>query len=439
MRRLRLCVCLAECRPTRTLQPLNIRQLNGRRYISIEATQPALPTRSTPDILESNRPSNHILESALSDRINAPNLFGESLRSLERLPSPHPSAALQSAKLSALHARLYLPPSFPLQTLARCLVHRSADPDPRFNNAALAALGRAQLCHLMTEHLICRYPRLPTSIIFVALEAYIGSRALSDMTRSWGVDAAAAPGGEVEPGLLQFSRDTPNEPTYEVGFYASKRTEEKRQLLPTEVKTALEEKEEQSPVLQQQRKSRALDVLEVQTSAKVMLSDQFGYPVDSELATTTSIEDASSNFVFAMVGALHLHLGRAAVKTFFADHVMSRQLDISKLFTFKVPNRDLLLLCKREGFEAPVPRLISETGRLSSHPVFVVGIYSGLDKLGEGAGGSIKEAKIRATIAALKGWYLYSPAKFVKPSEAEAVSEQKKWVPNYVDCGEVIC
>ena len=57
---------------------------------------------------------------------------------LEKLPSPHPSAAERSVKLHALRSRLSLPQRFPLQTLARTLVHPSADPNAAFNNASLS-------------------------------------------------------------------------------------------------------------------------------------------------------------------------------------------------------------------------------------------------------------------------------------------------------------
>lgn len=41
------------------------------------------------------------------------------------------------------------------------------------------------------------------------------------------------------------------------------------------------------------------------------------------------------------------------------------------------------------------PRLLKETGRFSNSPIFVVGIYSGADKLGEGFGNSLKMAEYR--------------------------------------------
>jgi hypothetical protein len=86
-----------------------------------------------------------------------------------------------------------------------------------------------------------------------------------------------------------------------------------------------------------------------------------------------------------------------------------------------------------------VARLLSETGRYSIAPVFVVGVYSGVDKLGEGAGSSLDEARIRAAANALRGWYLYRPAEVTKPSDVEGDSARgARWLPNHIDCGEII-
>jgi dsRNA-specific ribonuclease len=93
------------------------------------------------------------------------------------LPSPHPHQADRSVKLSALRSRLSLPPRFPLRTLARTLVHPSADADAHFNNASLSILGRHLLGNYTTEWLLCNYPRLPIAVTFAAADAYIGSLA----------------------------------------------------------------------------------------------------------------------------------------------------------------------------------------------------------------------------------------------------------------------
>lgn len=326
---------------------------------------------------------------------------------IETLPSPHPRSAQTSAKLSALRSRLSIDQRFPLQTLARTLVHPSADPDPAFNNASLSILGANLLGYYTTEHLLCNYPRLPMSVVFAAQYAYIGPKALATIASEWGIEAAAEPGGEVDPGLLQFRRLRSGDD------------------LPAALRPTGPTK------------------WNITTTHKILTSDEFGSasrpPTPQELANQpVPIEEAAQSFVRALIGSLHLHLGRPLVKRFFRDHFLSRHLDLSTLFDFRTPTRDLSRLCAREGFEAPVARLISETGRLSRHPVFVVGVYSGKDKLGEGAGSSLDEARFRAAAAALKGWYLYKPIEVTIPSSMEGEEDLSKWKPNMVDCGEVI-
>lgn len=330
-----------------------------------------------------------------------------SKRPLEQLPSPHPKAAEHSTKLFALRSRLSLPPRFPLPVLARTLVHPSADPDPAFNNASLSILGRHLLGYYTTEWLLCNYPRLPMDVVFAAVEAYIGPKALATVASEWGIEAAAEPGGEVEPGLLQFKRIPAG---HDLPAAFTRQTPWK---------------------------------WNITTTHKIMKTDEFGStmaPVGPHALQKTPVplEEAAQSFVRALIGALHVHLGAPLVKRFFRDHFLSRHLDLSTLFDFRMPTRDLSRLCAREGFEAPVARLISETGRLSRYPVFIVGVYSGNDKLGEGAGSSLNEARIRAAAAALKAWYLYKPVEVTVPSSTEGQVDTSKWRPNFVDCGEVI-
>jgi dsRNA-specific ribonuclease len=328
-------------------------------------------------------------------------------KKLETLPSPHPSAANGSTKLHALRSRLSLQPRFPLPVLARTLVHPSADPDPNFNNASLSILGRQLLGYYTSEYLLCTYPRLPMPVVFAAVDAYIGPKALATIASEWGIEAAAEPGGEVEPGLLQFRRI------------------------------------QSGDELPEAMRRQAPWAWNVTTTHKITKTDEFGNenapPSPHSLKETkVPMEEAAQSFVRALIGALHVHLGSPLVKRFFRDHFLSRHLDVSTLFDFRTPTRDLSRLCAREGFESPVARIISETGRLSRHPVFVVGVYSGKDKLGEGAGSSLDEARTRAAAAALKAWYLYRPAEVTVPSMMEGEIDTSKWRPNIVDCGEVI-
>ncbi|KAJ5091581.1 hypothetical protein NUU61_006451 [Penicillium alfredii] len=311
-------------------------------------------------------------------------------------PSPPVEAARSSAKLAALHARLYLPSRLPLETLARTLVDASADPNPHFNNESLVTLGHDLLTYYTSEHLLCTYPRLPLAVIFSSMYAYAGPKSLAAMAKEWGVEAATLPGGR----LTQFRRIDPGA---EVPGSAEKR--EPRQ----------------------------------QMGRKIFYDNEYGDapsgPVDRNAGV--SAEQASSDFVRAVMGAIYLHAGRPAAKRFFEQHFLSRQLNISSLFSFSQPARDLNRLCARENFEQPVAKIISETGRRSRSPVFVIGIFSGQDKLGEGAGSSLFEGRERAAVAALKGWYLYSPLSVRVPSSMEEEGAAP-WKPVHVDLGEVI-
>ncbi|KAI3318324.1 ribonuclease III [Xylariaceae sp. AK1471] len=348
--------------------------------------------------------------------------FREFASSRRSLPSPHPDRAPRSAKLAALHARLSLSKKIPLQTLGRALVDPSADPHPRFNNANLTFVGASVLQYHTSEWLVTRHPRLPMAILFAAMKGHAGSRALHRIARAWGVEAAAAPGEEVDPGYLQFSPDQPTVLVHKWGFARA----ETKELLKYKWRRGM--------------------------SSRVVFDDPFGntVPVENEgeieledgqsmkeLALEDVEKNAHANFVRAVIGAVYLHCGSDAAKTFVKSHVLSRQLDLANLFNFKLPQRELTRLCARENFDPPVARLLSETGRLSRTPVFVVGIYSGRDKLGEAAGPSLDAAKVAASINALKSWYLYSPAEVGLPSDTLA-EDAAPWKPVYIDMGEII-
>lgn len=324
-------------------------------------------------------------------------------------PSPPVEAATNSAKLAALHARLYLPSRLPLQTLARTLVDATADPNADFNNESLATLGHDLLTYYATEHLLCTYPRLPLTVIFAAMYAYAGPKTLAAMAREWGLEHASLPGGEVDPGLLQFQRVEPGTDVNSVSTLQSPR-----------------------PYAAQKNWRKTV-------TSKIFYDDEFGDQIKGSPSAGegVTVELASATFVRAVMGAIYLHAGRPAAKRFFEQHFLSRHLNISDLFNFSQPARDLARLCARENFEPPVAKIVSETGRKSRHPVFVVGIFSGQDKLGEGAGASLLEARERAALAALKGWYLYSPLNVRVPSSMEE-DGAAPWKPVHVDLGEVI-
>jgi len=372
----------------------------------------------------------------------------------DELKAPSPARARRSGKLAALHARLSLPSKLPLQTLARCLIDSSVDARPGYNNAPLALLGQDLLGYYTSEHLLCHYPRLPLPVLFAAQYAFVGPATLGALRAEWGVEVVASPGQEVDAGLLQLKRVTPGNALSEDGKTL-------RKDMPSLSRLSTGRRNEE------QNYRRGM-------SSRIVYDDQFGdlqtgmpdpdaepFPGAPISSSTTqenntdkvakqevspadgiTVEAASTSFVRALVGALHLHAGASASKAFHAEHILSRHLQLHQLFAFTHPTRDLSRLCLREGFEPPVARLISETGRHSRSPVFVVGVYSGEDKLGEGAGSSLNEGRVRAAAAALRSWYLYSPTPddIVLPSDMELaeVKAKKTWKAQMIDVGEVI-
>ncbi|KAM6482332.1 ribonuclease III [Trichoderma sp. SZMC 28011] len=324
------------------------------------------------------------------------------------LPAPSFSRAAQSAKLAALHARLSLSKKIPLQTLARALVTPSADANPNFNNTNLAYLGSTIVNYHVLEYLVCKWPRLPMAILYEALRAYAGDASLQQVARRWGVESAAAPGEEVDPGLLQWKAGEDQLVNTRWGYVRSDKAPAWRRGL----------------------------------SSRVVLDNDFGDQVSSLEAEKPEYDtlqsEAFGSVVQAVIGAIYTHCGREEVKAFVKSHILSRELDPSTLFEFKLPTRELAMLCAREGFEAPVARLESETGRLSRTPVYVVGIYSGKEKLGEGAGPSLDVARRQASMASLKAWYLYSPGNKVRVPSDMMEEGAKPWKAPYIDIGEII-
>ncbi|KAK4231378.1 ribonuclease III domain-containing protein [Podospora fimiseda] len=340
------------------------------------------------------------------------------------LPSPLPERALQSAKLAALHARLSLSQKIPLQTLARTLVDASADSHPRFNNTNLAFVGQTLINYHVAEQFMIQYPRLPMEILYAAIKGIAGDTSLYHIAKSWGIESAAAPGGEVDPGFLQYSLENDGDA---ILFFGSVRTEAK--------------------YLDKYKFRRGV-------SSRVVFDNDFGDRVDEfaqnieddegasgdygSAATRKRAEKAHANHVRAVVGAIYAHCGRDAVKAFVKAHVLSRKLALDKLFYFSDPTRELATLCAREDFEKPIARLLSETGRLSRTPVFVVGIYSGKDKLGEASAPSLDHARRKAAMNALKAWYLYSPGENARVPSDMLAEDAEKWEPGYIDIGEII-
>ncbi|KAK4516033.1 uncharacterized protein ATC70_010994 [Mucor velutinosus] len=129
----------------------------------------------------------------------------------------------------------------------------------------------------------------------------------------------------------------------------------------------------------------------------------------------------------ALIGAIYQEQGQDAAKKFIHDFVLSRDFDVRPGIKVQEPKRHLSILMKQLNKQPAVSRLLSETGRHSSAPVFVVGVFSGENKLGEGFGSSLKMAEFRACQDALTSYYGKEYKDFTLPSDAENVD---KYVAN---------
>lgn len=334
-----------------------------------------------------------------------------------------------------------------MSTLARCLTHPSADPDSNHNNSSLALLGQELIAYYTAEWLICNYPRLPMPVLYAAQYAYSGGKTLTQMTREWGVEAADAPGEEVDPGYLQFQRVQPGNAMADNMMHrvkhvqgASGQSGTGRPREEFHHRRGMSSRIVYDDEFGDLRSGIAVHDTALGLSADIA-EDLRGTSQNQLKQGGVTLEDASASFIRAVFGALYLYSGQNSMQSFHKAHILSRHLPLHTLFNFKNPIMDLARLCDREGLEPPVARLISETGRKSRSPVFVVGVFSGHDKLGEDAGASLSEGRARAAAQALRSWYLYSPPaeQICLPSEqSEQEKKGKRWKPQFIDNGEIV-
>lgn len=284
-----------------------------------------------------------------------------------RLPE---STAQQSPPLVALHSRLGLPESYTLSTLSQALnLNRN---DGLVNNFGLNTLGKNLLSYYVSEKLLVQYPRLPMTVHNAAVNAYMGVESLFLIGKAWGIEV---------------------DDTSKLKKYLA---QENEFLKYGKLRFRLEEDKESV---------KEPGVIEV-TSHDVSSAHK-----DASSITYTSQEaEAYASAVRAIIGGLYTHAGEDAAKDFVNDHVLLKHLALEQMFQFRLPTRELVRLCDKLGFlELLEIRLIAETGRKSSHAIYVAGAFVGGEKLGEGAGSSLQEAKTRSLVNALMLYYLYTP------------------------------
>ncbi|KAJ7066748.1 ribonuclease III domain-containing protein [Mycena amicta] len=116
--------------------------------------------------------------------------------------------------------------------------------------------------------------------------------------------------------------------------------------------------------------------------------------------------DALASIPRSLVALVYQHRSLPSARQFVHSYFLSREVEIRSMIKFVDPKKALKEMVAKFHREPPKSRLLKETGRFSNSPVFVVGIYSGEDKLGEGFGASLKMAEYRAAEDALLSVYL---------------------------------
>lgn len=295
-----------------------------------------------------------------------------------------------ATSLRALHARLGLKDKIQLKSLARSLICQSAN-SKYADNLSMASFGKNLLNFYVYEHFLVKYPRLTPEVLQSVADLYLSTDALYKIASdTWGVEEDTR--SSLERYLSAENQDDFDERSLLGKLIYS----------PNSVK-------------------RQNGVIELLSGDDIYAGRKGAY----------------ATFVRALIGGIYAHSGIDATKEFIHNYIIKpKKLDLKDMLIFDQPTRELSRLCVREGLEAPISRLLVESGRYSSHPVFVVGVFSGEQKLGEGQGASLIESKTRAAVNALKAWYLYTPLSSSLPSDANSESSNFEGV--HIDKGSVV-
>ncbi len=132
-------------------------------------------------------------------------------------------------------------------------------------------------------------------------------------------------------------------------------------------------------------------------------------------------EDSACQVFCAVVGSIFKDLGPKSARKMVHDFVVSQLAgkDLDELIKLQHPHIMLCSILASQGRPKPIARLISESGRTTHFPSFVVGVYSDGDLLGEGTGTSLKRAEKEAMITSLRSHFQKELLSTPLPSDLE--------------------
>jgi large subunit ribosomal protein L44 len=130
----------------------------------------------------------------------------------------------------------------------------------------------------------------------------------------------------------------------------------------------------------------------------------------TDLIVTKHLVDTQMNGkVFAAIlGAVYIDEGMERMEQLINQFVLVKfaDTDMRDLIKIEHPKFMLRAILRAKNKPPPTSRLLRETGRHSHFPTYVVGIYSGTEFLGEGAGTSLKRAENEAAMGILKEHFM---------------------------------
>ncbi|KAK0553329.1 54S ribosomal protein L3 mitochondrial [Tilletia horrida] len=277
----------------------------------------------------------------------------------------------------------------------------------KFHNASLANLGNSLLGLFASEHLHLRFPHIPTRVLKQAVASYVGPTTASDVALELGLQKS----------LVRW--DPSKTLDAEQSASATTRALVKANKLPLRTEAGLAAAlDDQVRVEKMRRYKLAIERAERRRKGFTGAEGDLQSVMAQEGEEQLRAKDVFASVMRALVGVIYQELGVSAARHFVSSHFLTRLVDLPNMIKSDDPKRVLSETLGKYKLAPPQSRLIAETGRLSIHPIFVVGIWSDQNKIGEGSGSSMRMAEFRAAEDALRRLYLAEsdPSTFHLPS-----------------------
>lgn len=127
-----------------------------------------------------------------------------------------------------------------------------------------------------------------------------------------------------------------------------------------------------------------------------------------------------------VIGAIYQDRGSISAKKLVHDFILPSLAgkDLEEVIKLEHPRLMLCSILSSQKRPKPVSRLLSESGRATHFPSFVVGVYSGETMLGQGTGTSLRRAEKEAMLTALRSHFQKELSEVALPSDHEDLSAE---------------